>query len=139
MPDDNNEEIIEEFRANGGQVTGFAGIRTLLLLTTFGRHSGTSHTVPLIPIQQDSDLVIFASNAGAEVAPDWYYNILDNPNVVVEFGAQTFGAKASVLDGADRDRMYARRVEMIPQYAGYQEMAKRVIPVLSLHDLHEMN
>ena len=139
MPEDDNEAIIEEFRANSGRVAGFEGIRTLLLLTTVGRRSGTSHTVPLIPIQDDGELVVFASNAGAAEHPDWYYNILADPHVVVEFGSRTFDAEVTPLEDADRDRMYARRVEMIPQYAAYQEKVERRIPVLSLHDLHEMN
>ncbi|HET7093573.1 MAG TPA: nitroreductase family deazaflavin-dependent oxidoreductase, partial [Thermomicrobiales bacterium] len=42
---------------------------------------------------------------GATKKPDWYYNLLANPNVSIEVGAERLSAKARPLAGEERRRM----------------------------------
>lgn len=127
-----NRPIIEEFQANGGQVGGpYAGV-PLLLLTTTGAKSGKQRINPLAYHADGERLVIIASKAGAPTHPDWYHNLVAHPDVTVEVGTETFEARASVVQGAQRDELYANRVALMPNFAAYQAKVTRTIPVVVL-------
>ncbi|PWI16423.1 nitroreductase family deazaflavin-dependent oxidoreductase [Streptomyces sp. Act143] len=137
MPNDFNQQVIDEFRAGNGRVGGwFEGAR-LLLLTTTGARTGTRHTTPLGYLPDGGDRVlVIASAGGSPRHPDWYRNILAHPRVTVESGAFTYEADAVVLEGEERDRSFARAVEADPGWAKYQEKAgDRVIPVVALYEI----
>ena len=129
-----NKKIIDEFRANAGVVGGqFAGA-PMVLITTTGAKSGQQRTSPLVCYPEAERLVIFASKAGAPTNPDWYHNLMANPELTVEFGAETYAATASELHGAERDEVYAKQVERMPGFGEYavKTAGIRVIPVLAL-------
>ncbi len=131
-PNNWNHNIINEFRANGGKVGGpFEGGR-LLLLTTTGAKSGHKRVNPLMYNTDGDRILIFGSKGGAPTHPDWYHNVVANPEVTVEMGTKTFKAKASVLTGEERDRLYQMHAEQVPQFATYQENLDRKIPVIAL-------
>ena len=74
-----------------------------------------------------------ASKAGAPTNPDWYYNLVAHPEVVVELGDEVFTAVATPVTGPERDRLYAEQVAYQPGFAEYAEKAApRVIPVVEL-------
>lgn len=127
-----NRQVIEEFRANNGYVGGpFEGAR-LLLLTTCGARTGQSHTVPLGYLNDENDrMLVIASAGGAPRHPAWYHNLRANPRVTVESGVFTFTAVATVLDGAERDAMFARAVEGEPGWLEYQQRSGRHLPVVA--------
>ena len=108
-----NEPIIEEFRANGGKVGGRWEGRDLLLLTTTGRKSGRSHTTPVAFARDGDRLLVFASKGGAPKHPDWYLNLVADPQVQVEIGTERFDAVATPLVGEERDRAFAAQVERV--------------------------
>jgi deazaflavin-dependent oxidoreductase (nitroreductase family) len=130
-----NEHNIAEFRTTGGTLSAF-GDAPVLLLTTTGARSGERRTSPMMyrPDDADPDVVyVFASNAGADNHPAWYYNTLAHPDdVIVEIGRNTVTAQASVVEGADRDRIYHDQAEQFPGFADYERRASRVIPVVAL-------
>lgn len=130
---DFNASIIEEFRANAGKVGGpFEGVQIVLLHTT-GAKSGGDRVAPLASRTDGGRLIVFGSKAGAPTHPDWYHNLLANPSVTVEVGSETYAATATVLEGAERDRIYADQVADIPTFGEYQEQAgDRIIPVVAL-------
>ncbi|MEO5952246.1 MAG: nitroreductase family deazaflavin-dependent oxidoreductase [Chloroflexia bacterium] len=127
-----NDNIIKEFRKNEGRVGGpFAGGR-LLLLTTTGAKSGKETTSPLMYNTDGDRLLVFASKAGAPTNPDWYHNVVANPEVTVEVGTETFQAQAVVVTGEERDRFYEKHSTEFPQFAEYQKGLERKIPVIAL-------
>ncbi|RST15173.1 nitroreductase family deazaflavin-dependent oxidoreductase [Streptomyces sp. WAC05374] len=135
MPNDFNQPVIEEFRANHGRVGGwFEGAR-LLLLTTTGARSGKPHTTPVGYLPDGDRVLVIASAAGAPKHPAWYHNLLANPRVTVESGVFTYEADATVLRGEERDRAFARAVESDPGWAEYQAKTDRVIPVVALTEV----
>ncbi|MCM2390589.1 nitroreductase/quinone reductase family protein [Streptomyces albipurpureus] len=136
MPNDFNQQVIDDFRANGGYAGGlFEGTR-LLLLTTTGARSGAKHTTPVAYLPDGGERVlIIASAAGAPRHPAWYHNIVANPRVTVEAGAFTYEAQATVLADAERDTVFARAVEDDPGWADYQAKTSRVIPVVALREI----
>ncbi|MCX4235200.1 nitroreductase/quinone reductase family protein [Streptomyces ortus] len=136
MPNDFNQQIIEEFRANAGEVGGpFEGAR-LILLTTTGARSGERHTTPVAYYADgDGDVLVIASAGGAPKHPDWFRNLVAHPQVTVESGVFTYEATAEVLEGTARDDAFARAVEADPGWADYQARTSRVIPVVVLHQM----
>lgn len=132
VANDFNRQVVEEFRANGGKVGGpFAG-GTLLLLTTTGAKSGKQTVAPLACTVDGDRWLVYASAAGRDQHPAWYHNIVANPDVTVEFGTETFTARAMVITGAERDRLYAEQVKRAPGFGEYQAKTSRVIPVVAL-------
>ncbi len=132
---DYNKKIIEEYRTNGGKVGGqFAG-SPLLLLTTTGAKSNLPRTTPLVYSRDGEHLLIAASKAGAPTNPDWYHNLVAHPEVTIELGTERFQARASVPQGAERDRLYNGIAAQMPGFAEYQKNTTRVIPVVVLERL----
>jgi deazaflavin-dependent oxidoreductase (nitroreductase family) len=134
MPDMNefNAQVIAEFRANGGAVGGGFEGATLVLLTTTGARSGLERVTPVVCRVDGDDVYVFASKAGAPTDPDWFRNLVANPEVGVELGTETFRARAVVLDGATRDEVYAAQAAEYPNFAEYEAATDRVIPVVRL-------
>ena len=131
-PQDFNQSIIAEFRANSGKVGGPFEGAPLLLLTTTGAKSGRQHTTPVMYNTDGDRLLVFASKAGAPTNPAWYHNLVAHPKVTVEVGTESFDANAVVVAGEERDRLYARHAAQFPGFAEYQEKTTRVIPVVAL-------
>ncbi len=127
-----NRQLIEDFRANRGAAGGPFEGRPLLLLTTTGAKTGNRHTAPMMYIPIDNRMVIIASNIGAPVHPDWYHNLVAHPRVIVETSAETFEATAVVMEGAERQRLWTRIVELYPFFADHQTKTTRQIPVIAL-------
>ena len=129
---DFNQNLIAEYRANEGKVSGQFANAPLLLLTTTGAKSGQPRTTPLVHTIDGDRLVIIASKAGAPTNPDWYHNLRAHPEVTVELGRDTFQARATIPDGAERDRLYDRMAAQMPNFAEYQQNTERKIPVVVL-------
>jgi deazaflavin-dependent oxidoreductase (nitroreductase family) len=135
-----NQRIIEEFRANGGAVGGMFEGAPLVLITTAGARTGKSHTNPAVYLRDRQRLLVFASNAGRATNPDWYHNLLADPQVTIEIGSgagrvETFAARAVPLEGEERDRFYELQAERNPAFRDYQGNTSRMIPVIALHPL----
>ncbi len=131
-PNNWNQAIIDEFRANSGKVGGPFEGKTLLLLHTVGAKSGQERINPVACTVDGDRLVIIASKGGAPTNPDWYYNVLAHPLVTVEVGIEKFQAKAEVAPEPERTRLFNKMVEMMPGFADYQQKTTRVIPVITL-------
>ncbi|HEX6031272.1 MAG TPA: nitroreductase family deazaflavin-dependent oxidoreductase [Tepidiformaceae bacterium] len=127
-----NLKIIEEFRANRGETFGPFKGRPLLLLTTTGAKSGEPRTTPLVYTRDGDRMVIIASMGGAPRHPQWFVNLRAKPEVTVEVGTEKFQARASVPDGAERDRLYAAQAAEMPAFNEYQQKTTRRIPVVVL-------
>ncbi|MFE7612677.1 nitroreductase/quinone reductase family protein [Streptomyces celluloflavus] len=132
MPKSFNQQVIEEFRANGGKVGDPFEGGDLLLLTTTGAKSGERHTVPLAYVREGGLLLIVASAAGAPSHPAWYHNLLAHPAVRVEIGTETYEAIAVPAEGARRERLFRQVVRVAPGYTDYQARTTRTLPVVVL-------
>jgi deazaflavin-dependent oxidoreductase (nitroreductase family) len=127
-----NNKIIEEFRANEGEVAGpFAGAPILLLHTT-GAKTGRERVNPMMYLDLDGHRYVFASKAGADTNPDWYWNLVAHTDVTVEVGTETYEASARPVTGDDRDRVYSEQARRYPGFAEYEQKTSRVIPVVEL-------
>ena len=127
---EHNRKVIEEFRANGGKVGD--GRIPHILLTTTGAKSGLTRVNPLNYSADGDRIIVIASKGGALTDPDWYYNLVAHPEVIVEVGAERFSAKASVAKGEKRERLFNAQAEMMTYYTEYQRKTSRQIPVIIL-------
>jgi deazaflavin-dependent oxidoreductase (nitroreductase family) len=127
-----NKTIIAEFRANDGRVGGDFEGAPMVLLHTKGAKSGEERVNPMMYLDLDGHIFVFASYAGADTNPDWYHNLVADPAVTVELGAETFEAEAVILEESERQRVYAIQAERNPGFAEYQAKTTRLIPVVEL-------
>ncbi|HEX6341220.1 nitroreductase/quinone reductase family protein [Umezawaea sp.] len=123
--------VIDEFRANGGEVASFPD-GDLLLLTTTGARSGPDRTVPLGFVRDGDHLLVVGSADGADHHPDWFHDVLADPAVRVELGTESFTAVATPAEGARRDELFALVVRAAPGYADHQRRTTRTPPVVVL-------
>jgi deazaflavin-dependent oxidoreductase (nitroreductase family) len=128
-----NAEVIAEFRANGGEVAApYDDPPPMLLVHTIGRRTGKEHVVPMRCLPDGEVLYIFGSAHGSDRHPDWYHNLVAHPDIVVEKGTETIAVRATVLDGDERDAIFARQAARFPIFAEYQSRLTRTIPVIRL-------
>jgi deazaflavin-dependent oxidoreductase (nitroreductase family) len=130
-----NQQIIEEFHAKEGRVGGNFEGRTLLLLHHRGAKTGTERVNPVAYQRlSDDSVAIFASKGGAPTNPDWYHNLVANPDATVEIGTESFAAHARVAGGDEREAIWERQKSDWPGFAEYEEKTKgiREIPVVVL-------
>jgi deazaflavin-dependent oxidoreductase (nitroreductase family) len=104
----------------------------LLLLHTKGAKSGQERINPVACIRDGDRLAVIASKGGAPTHPDWYYNVVANPQVTVEVGTEKFQAVAKVAEEPERTRLYEKMVGMMPGFDDYRRKTTRVIPVIVL-------
>ena len=127
-----NRGVIEEFRNNGGKVGGGFEGAPLLLLHTVGAKSGQPRVNPVMYLPDGERWIVFASKAGAPTSPDWFHNLVANPEVSIEVGTDTIDVKASVVQDDERDQLYSRQAALYPQFAEYEQSTTRRIPVVIL-------
>ncbi|MGA9872510.1 MAG: nitroreductase family deazaflavin-dependent oxidoreductase [Rhodococcus sp. (in: high G+C Gram-positive bacteria)] len=129
---DFNDQVIAEFRANGGKVGGPFEGAPMLLLHSIGARSGAERISPLMYLPDGDRHVIFASKAGADTNPDWYHNLMKEPRTTIEVGSQVLEVVAEEVTGEERDTLYRRQAELYPGFADYEKKTSRVIPVVVL-------
>ena len=130
--DDRNQAVIQEFRGSGGKVGGRFEGAPVLLLHTIGARTGETRIAPLMYLPDGDRWVVFASKAGAPTNPDWFHNLVANPDVRVEVGTEAIEARATVASPEERDSLYVRQVAAYPQYGEYEKRTSRKIPVVIL-------
>ena len=126
------------YRATGGRVGGRLLGSPVLLLTTTGRKSGRSRTIPLLYLRDGENFVVVASNGGTSGDPAWWLNLKDNPEANVEVGGRKLRVRAEEAEGDERRRLWGRVVRMYGAYQQYQEKTDRRIPVVVLRPVGQI-
>ena len=136
-PDQLDEDLfgqhhVRAYRETGGERGYHWRGTTILLLTTIGRASGQDRTTPLI-FRDDGDgdgWVVVASKGGAPDHPDWYKNLLADPEATLQVKSERIPVRAQTARGDERTRLWRRMTEVWPDYDRYQERTGREIPVV---------
>jgi deazaflavin-dependent oxidoreductase (nitroreductase family) len=115
----------------GSQISGLP----VALVTTTGKKTGKQRTVPVASFQDGDDVVVIASYGGSPSHPAWFTNMLAKPEVTVQVGSRVFPARAEVVSGVDRERIWKMVVDRAPNFGNYQQKTTRVIPVVRLKAL----
>jgi deazaflavin-dependent oxidoreductase (nitroreductase family) len=126
-----NRPVIEQFRKLKGKVP--ARKSPILLLTSKGARTGRERLNPLNYSKDGDRYIVMASKGGASTHPDWYYNLVAHPEVVVEAEGERFDAIARVSSGAERARLLRIHTSAMPFFAAYERRVKRrQIPIITL-------
>ncbi|PXX61577.1 deazaflavin-dependent oxidoreductase (nitroreductase family) [Nocardia tenerifensis] len=154
-PDINNwnARVIAEVRANAGYAAwsseaDFAAGRPvppripglydghpgmpLILVHHTGAKSGRARISPLFYLPVGDNWAVFATHGGSPRHPAWYRNLMSNPQITVETGTETVPAVARLTEGAERERIWAEEVALVPKFAEFETAAGRQIPVVVL-------
>lgn len=123
-------------KVSGGRVGSTMKNLTVVKLTTIGRKSGTARTVMLTaPVHGDGRYVLVASKGGDDRNPDWYANLVANPEVMVEpvGGDGPISLIARTATGDERTELWSKIITTSSStsgYASYAEKTEREIPVV---------
>jgi deazaflavin-dependent oxidoreductase (nitroreductase family) len=123
--------LVVQQLSRGRLLNRLAGM-PVLLLTTTGRRSGKARTTALTFFRDGRDLVVIASNGGADRAPDWSVNLQRDPRAVVQIGTDKLSVEARTATPEERERLWVGITATYPGYAAYQRKTTRRIPVLIL-------
>lgn len=125
--------LIEDMRAHDGVVTSgpLAG-HPLLVMWSKGAKSGATRRAILTFSRDRGDYVVAGTAGGSPTAPNWLHNLEADPDVEVEIANRKQGARATIIDGPERDRLWNRHVAALPHFADYPAQTGRVIPMVRL-------
>ena len=122
------------YRWTGGRVGSSMAGGKVLLLTTTGRKTGKTRTVPVMYIEDaKGNPVVAASYAGKPVHPAWFHNIQKSVDVRYQIRDREVAARAEVLPAAERDILWKELTTRYPNFAAYEKKTTRVIPMVALH------
>ncbi len=126
------------YRLTGGRFGGSMRGFKVLLLTTTGRKTGKTRTLPLGFIEDKGTYVICASNGGQDTHPSWYFNLMNQPAVTIEVMTQTIKATADITSGAERKRLWDALMAEAPAYRDYETSTTREIPMVVLRPITQV-
>jgi deazaflavin-dependent oxidoreductase (nitroreductase family) len=129
------KEHIDRYVATDGESGHIWKGVTTLLLTAKGRKSGEPYRTALIYGRDGANYIIVASKGGAQKHPEWYRNLVANPEVEVQVLGDRFKAKARTASAEERPALWELMAEIWPAYNDYQKKTDRLIPVVILEPL----
>jgi deazaflavin-dependent oxidoreductase (nitroreductase family) len=125
-----NRPVIESVRKSRGRTVWKS---PLLLLTTKGARTGRTRVNPLNFSRDGDSYIVMASKGGSSTHPDWYHNLVADPDVTVEADGEKFAATARVSKDAERRRLLGIHTRAMPFFSAYERRVKRrQIPVIVL-------
>ena len=125
------EHVRRYVETDGAEGHDWQGV-SVLILTTTGRRSGEARSTPLIYGRDGDDYLIVASKGGAPTDPDWYGNLVAQPDVTVQVRGDRFAAHARTATAEERPRLWETVTSYWPSYDDYQRNTNREIPVVVL-------
>ncbi|RDI46737.1 nitroreductase/quinone reductase family protein [Nocardia mexicana] len=132
-PDPSVAEHVRRYLATGGGSGYREGGVTNLILTHRGRRTGRLHRTGLFYGKDGERYVLVASGSGiTHTHPQWYLNLVADPEVEVQILAERFTVRARAAEGVERERLWALMTELAPIYHSYEARSRRVIPVVVL-------
>ncbi len=127
------------YRKTGGKIganwrvgAGFKKPVPTLLLEHRGRKSGKTFVSPLVFITDGDDVIVVASQGGRADNPQWYRNLVADPDVFIEIGSDRRAVRAVTADAEQRARLWPKLVEAYADFDTYQSWTEREIPVVIL-------
>ena len=117
------------YRMSAGRIMGKFGGRSICLVTMRGARSGRTITRPLMHVPYGDGVILVASLGGAPSNPVWYHNLVANPDIDVQVGADKRSLRARLASAEEKAEVWPRCVESYPDYQTYQDRTERDIPV----------
>lgn len=123
---------VEQYEASDGREANTLRDTGLpvVVFTVTGRRSGKLRKVPLMRVEHEGEYLMVASQGGLPKHPQWYFNVVADPQVRVQDGATVSTGTARELEGSERETWWERAVAAFPTYTDYQAKTTRTIPLL---------
>jgi deazaflavin-dependent oxidoreductase (nitroreductase family) len=138
-PDPSVAEHVRRYLATNGASGYREGGVTNLVLTHRGRTSGKLYRTGLFYGEDQGRWVLVASGSAiTPTHPQWYLNLVANPEVTVQIRGERFTARARTAEGAERDRLWELMVDLAPVYRTYEARSDRTIPVVVLEPVAQV-
>lgn len=116
---------------SGGQVLGSAFGMPVVELHTVGRKSGQPRSTMLTaPVIEGDRVVLVASKGGDDRDPDWYRNLIANPDIELTMAGRRRPMRARRASPAEKAELWPRVVGAYPGYGSYQRRTDRDIPLV---------
>jgi deazaflavin-dependent oxidoreductase (nitroreductase family) len=126
-------QLIAEMRANDGKVvSGPLAGHPLLIMTSSGAKTGMPRRAILTYHRDGDDYLVAGTASGSPTTPGWVHNVQADPAVELEVGNERLDATATIVEGAERDRLWDDHVRALPWFADYPAQSGRVIPMIRL-------
>jgi deazaflavin-dependent oxidoreductase (nitroreductase family) len=115
-----------------GHLGNTLGSMPVVELHAVGRKSGKARTTMLTtPLQEDGSYVLVASKGGDDRDPEWYLNLVTNPDVtLVTADGTRVDVTARTVAADEKAEMWPKIVDAYKGYAGYAKKTDRDIPVV---------
>ncbi len=124
---------VGQYRSTKGGKGNTTMGKPVFLLDVIGRKSGESRPVMLMLVRQEDSLLVVGSYGGNPRTPNWYENLMAAGEAHVEVGAERWAVTARQLDeGQEHEAAWDLCVAAYPDFASYQELTDRRIPVAAL-------
>jgi F420H(2)-dependent quinone reductase len=102
-----------------------------LVLTTRGRTTGKLRRTAMFYTEDDGRYIVLASHmSGGPTHPNWYLNLVANPEVHLQVAADKFTARARTATPEEKPRLWRLMTTLWPAYDNYQASTSREIPVV---------
>ena len=122
---------VQAYEASGGREANTlrdTGL-PIVIVTNRGNRSGSLRKTPLMRVEHDGEYALVASKGGAPQHPVWYYNLVADPEIMIQDGPEPFDAVVRQVGGDEREAWWERAVAAFPPYAEYAAKTDREIPV----------
>jgi len=119
-------------RSGGRVLPRWFGGAPVMVLETVGRRSGRTRDTPLLYLRDAQALVVFAANAGTARTPAWWLNLQAAGEGEVLIGRRRLRIQPRLLEGAERERLWQRYVQMYPRAELYTSFTERAFPLIAL-------
>jgi len=126
-----SRHIRQYLKTDGRKGHRWHGVPTLLL-TTRGCKTGKLRRTALIYGVDGDRYLLVASTGGAARNPAWYLNLVADPEVLVQVGAEKFKARARTAERDEKPPLWQLMASIWPDYDNYQTKTDREIPVVIL-------
>jgi len=131
-PSERVRDQVARYEATNGREGGTLEGRPVVILTMIGATSRKLRKTPVMRIEHDGTYLAVASAAGAPNHPAWYHNLIANPDVRLQDGAQVHHLRAREVFGAEKTAAWELAESRWPHFPEYRAKAGREIPILLL-------
>jgi deazaflavin-dependent oxidoreductase (nitroreductase family) len=125
-------EQVDAYESSGGTTGITLQGKPVVVVTMRGRRTGKVRKAPVMRVEHDGTYAAVGSKGGAPTNPEWYGNLLADPDVTVQDGPDVHEMRAREIEGDEKAEWWARAVEAWPAYDDYQARTDRPIPVVLL-------
>jgi len=123
---------VRRFEETEGREANALNGKPVIILWTRGRHTGNIRKTPLMRVRDGDRYAVVASLGGAPKNPVWYHNIVADPHVSLQDGAELKDYVAHQATGEEKKEWWAKATEVWPDYDQYQARTDREIPLIVL-------